>query len=267
MRLVSCPDCRTQYDISRVVGREVHCTCGTELPRQSPVAVDAKIERCGSCGAGVEQNWTQCGYCRNPIVRDPRRLDLICPECFARNTEASHFCTSCGIRFEPQRPPGSDRVLSCPNDGSKMEARSIGSVVVDSCDECHGLWIPGEQFEQLIAKLLASVDPNRIVAASPRRHAVHGGVVYRPCPECQDRMQRKNYGGRSGVIIDWCGKHGTWLDADELESIASYLASGGSVRSPVQIELSPPPKDPGRPGVRPDDLFTIFQQALDRLEE
>ena len=40
-------------------------------------------------------------------------------------------------------------------------------------------------------------------------------------------MQRKNYGKRSGVIVDWCGTHGTWLDADELEQIAAFIASGG----------------------------------------
>ena len=40
-------------------------------------------------------------------------------------------------------------------------------------------------------------------------------------------MNRKNYGGRSGIIIDWCGLHGSWLDANELEEIASYIAEGG----------------------------------------
>ena len=40
-------------------------------------------------------------------------------------------------------------------------------------------------------------------------------------------MHRKNYGKRSGVIVDWCGAHGTWLDADELEQIAAFIAGGG----------------------------------------
>jgi hypothetical protein len=40
-------------------------------------------------------------------------------------------------------------------------------------------------------------------------------------------MHRKNYGKRSGVIVDWCGPHGTWLDADELEQIAHFIAGGG----------------------------------------
>lgn len=49
-------------------------------------------------------------------------------------------------------------------------------------------------------------------------------------------MNRKNYGGRSGIIIDWCGPHGTWLDADELEEIATYIAEGGLPRSELTEE-------------------------------
>jgi Zn-finger nucleic acid-binding protein len=51
--------------------------------------------------------------------------------------------------------------------------------------------------------------------------------AYRSCPRCGHRMQRKNFGKRSGVIVDWCGSHGTWLDKDELEQIAAFIAAGG----------------------------------------
>jgi len=44
-------------------------------------------------------------------------------------------------------------------------------------------------------------------------------------------MQRKNFARRSGVIVDWCGRHGTWLDADEVEDIAAYILAGGLERS------------------------------------
>jgi len=54
-----------------------------------------------------------------------------------------------------------------------------------------------------------------------------GKVAYRKCPICGDLMQRKNFGKRSGVIVDWCGEHGVWLDADELESIATFISRGG----------------------------------------
>jgi len=40
-------------------------------------------------------------------------------------------------------------------------------------------------------------------------------------------MQRKNFAGHSGVVVDWCGSHGTWLDAHEMEDIAAFVLEGG----------------------------------------
>jgi Zn-finger nucleic acid-binding protein len=36
-------------------------------------------------------------------------------------------------------------------------------------------------------------------------------------------MQRRNFQRSSGIIVDVCRRHGTWLDADELERIAGFL--------------------------------------------
>jgi len=52
-------------------------------------------------------------------------------------------------------------------------------------------------------------------------------VQYRKCPACDGFMQRANFQKRSGVIIDRCHNHGTWLDADELEAIAGFILEGG----------------------------------------
>jgi hypothetical protein len=40
-------------------------------------------------------------------------------------------------------------------------------------------------------------------------------------------MQRKNFSGHSGVVVDWCGSHGTWLDTHEMEDIAAFVLEGG----------------------------------------
>lgn len=44
-------------------------------------------------------------------------------------------------------------------------------------------------------------------------------------------MQRKNFAGHSGVVVDWCGSHGTWLDAHEMEDIAAFVIEGGLQRA------------------------------------
>jgi Zn-finger nucleic acid-binding protein len=53
-------------------------------------------------------------------------------------------------------------------------------------------------------------------------------VQYRKCPECDAFMQRMNFQRSSGVILDRCAEHGTWLDADELEQIVGFLLAGGA---------------------------------------
>lgn len=57
--------------------------------------------------------------------------------------------------------------------------------------------------------------------------------TYRKCPECGAMMQRRNFGRRSGVVVDWCASHGTWLDAHELEDIASFVIEGGLRAEPA----------------------------------
>ncbi|MBC7853201.1 MAG: tetratricopeptide repeat protein, partial [Pirellulaceae bacterium] len=41
-------------------------------------------------------------------------------------------------------------------------------------------------------------------------------VRYLACPACHQRMNRKNFGGTSGIIADLCREHGTWFNRGEL---------------------------------------------------
>jgi hypothetical protein len=56
-------------------------------------------------------------------------------------------------------------------------------------------------------------------------------------------MQRRNFGSRSGVVVDWCGSHGTWLDPHEMEDIAAFVLEGGLDHSGESGIL---PADPAR---------------------
>lgn len=44
-------------------------------------------------------------------------------------------------------------------------------------------------------------------------------------------MNRRNFGGVSGVIIDLCKDHGVWLDNQELNRIVQFIESGGMDRA------------------------------------
>ena len=102
MRLIACQDCHTQYDVTEVSAATFACRCGRALPNQPHEPVDAKVHRCGSCGASVGGSDGDCGYCGSAIVGDPEDLSLICPECYARCAYHSQFCTACGEGFRAE---------------------------------------------------------------------------------------------------------------------------------------------------------------------
>jgi Zn-finger nucleic acid-binding protein len=56
-------------------------------------------------------------------------------------------------------------------------------------------------------------------------------VRYRPCPGCRQLMNRKNFGGESGVVVDVCAVHGTWFDEGELPRVLAFVESGGLAKA------------------------------------
>ena len=44
-------------------------------------------------------------------------------------------------------------------------------------------------------------------------------------------MNRVNFAGCSGIVIDWCKEHGSWFDKDELRQIVAFIQRGGLKRS------------------------------------
>jgi len=235
VRLIACETCHAQYDVSEVAADTIDCRCGAQLANRPLVPVDAKIHRCAACGAAVGELAKSCDFCGAAIVRegDPRKLSLICPECCARNANDARFCTACGVGFDPEPLLKNGVELGCPVCDALMPAHSVAGIAVNECTSCGGLWVAGEHFERLIARAIelrkqrdpaaALVAPPRVQGANPMAQR----VVYRRCPCCSAQMQRRNFRKSSGVILDVCVEHGTWLDADELEQITGFILAGG----------------------------------------
>jgi len=243
VKLVGCPKCHAQYDVDGLSEPTVTCRCGATFPAVPPAAVDAAVTRCAACGALVGEAETTCAYCHAEIVRRPQASGPVCPECYARNPEKAKFCIACGIEFRPQpirAREGSLRCPACPE--STLVPRSIGGVWVEECPACLGLWAPGDVMDRLIERVREKRRhdgaPPEDSAHRARRTAWRAEVTYRHCPECGGMMQRRNFGRRSGVIVDWCGDHGTWLDANEMEDVASFVLEGGLDRIPAGAEAA-----------------------------
>ena len=243
LKLVACSNCHTQFDVTTVIVESFPCRCGETIRNEPQEAIEAAIRRCGSCGAAVpDREADQCEYCSATIIRDTRELSLICPECFARNAESTRFCCACGVGFHPEAVVADGVELPCPVCTSLMPPRSLGGIPLNECPSCNGLWVTGENFELIVNTAIEARKNNTQLQLGTEKPRVSGAnpaqqrIIYRKCPVCDKGMHRNNYKKKSGVIIDQCHQHGTWLDADELEQIAGFILSGGLSHLPTETE-------------------------------
>lgn len=82
-------------------------------------------------------------------------------------------------------------------------------------------------------------------------------------------MNRVNFGGRSGVIIDRC-RDGVWLDGGEFRQLAEWWRTGGRiVHQANEVErlrrLEPPPA-PRAGGMSPIDPRTVLTETVDKAD-
>ena len=237
MKLVACSNCHAQYDVAGMVPDSTFdCRCGETLEATPPKATDAPVRRCSACGAIAKNDDELCDYCGSGIVQVVDRGSLICPECYARNLDDARFCLGCGVAFDPQSPQPTLSELRCPCCECWMTSREVGGLEVQECPKCFGLWAPENRFDALVDRATAAAQ-DRDLEGEPSAPRVDGGnplenaVEYRRCPVCDALMNRRNFQKRSGVIVDRCHEHGTWLDAHELERIAGFVLSGRAERA------------------------------------
>lgn len=245
-RLVACNACKRQYDASRLdVGCRFHCACGEEVEVIAPHGHEASIVRCSNCGAPRESDASECNFCRADFTLHERDLHTVCPACLARISDRARFCHHCGGAITADLAAEAATELACPRcqNGTLLVSRRIGEyqTTVLECPRCTGMWLGLASFDQLTANAAQQArtsDSMRGPRQAVQQHRgpaptapPSGGSFYRPCPVCEKLMPRKNYSRYSGVIVDVCRNHGTWLDANELPQILAWIRAGGNVEA------------------------------------
>ncbi|MCP3979437.1 MAG: hypothetical protein GY716_08920 [bacterium] len=240
--LIACTDCKRQFDASQLdAGSFFHCVCGAFVEVHRPEGHDAAVVRCSSCGAPRDEGSNSCTHCGSGYTLHERDLHTICPECMARVSDRARFCHHCATPLIPQGSAGSPTEIDCPACGDKhrLNSRGIGDPPISTleCPGCAGLWLGGEAFRLVVdrsrdvADVTGVVAPNNGGAAAAGLPPSQSGPAYRSCPECGELMHRKNFGKRSGVIIDTCRNHGLWFDSQELERILHWIRDGNEQRA------------------------------------
>lgn len=247
--LVACVSCHRQFDASgRERGSRFHCPCGELVEVLEPRAHESAVVRCSSCGAPRIGSSTSCRFCASDFTLHERDLDTICPGCATRISRRARFCHACALPITLRGDAGEVVDARCPRCGveRRLVSRALGTdgLSVLECPGCAGLWLSGTTFQ-----LLERGARERQLNWTPERgspdadhsenHAETKKEIepmYRPCPDCRKLMNRRNYGRRSGVIIDVCSEHGVWFDLDELAHILAWIRDGGLARA-QELEL------------------------------
>ena len=228
--IISCTACGLHYDVrSYPTGTVLQCRCRAQLtvPEHELGAI-----RCPSCGGTVEARAQRCHFCHTQLTRNN------CPTCFAALREEAKFCDQCGATVRPltaETTRASSR--DCPRCRQPLFHQTCSDYPVEVCGQCLGMWLDNQTLEHIYAdvpKRLETVLPQALPVADPVAAADKLPAqrpAYISCPVCKRHMNPINYARRSGVIVDVCREHGTWFDADELNKVLEFNASGGVEKS------------------------------------
>jgi Zn-finger nucleic acid-binding protein len=181
---------------------------------------------CPSCGAPVDSGARHCAYCGAPVAT------VRCAGCFQLSSPDAEYCASCG-RPLGLEPIGLSDSLSCPRCPGKLGAFGGNPGRLFDCPACGGQFVEHALFRELLLRreICGAAVPRR-----PLQRSTPGEPVrYVPCPSCHALMNRKNFGGISGVIVDICSKHGVWFDTGELPRVLEFVESGGLARAQQRI--------------------------------
>lgn len=164
---------------------------------------------------------------------------ITCTKCGGSVPVGSNLCSYCGTKHDrdlSQLKYGMEHVKSernCPDCNIDLQSLNLqigGKFLIERCDECYGIFLDKLELEELLKRIFqypGEPDNVRLFELLNCPDKLKNKVIYRNCPVCKNMMARRNFGRRSGVILDTCRKHGTWLDSGELLRLIKWSEAGG----------------------------------------
>jgi Zn-finger nucleic acid-binding protein len=183
--------------------------------------------KCPNCGGEASPESVTCSWCGSTLAT------VACPRCFASIFVGMKHCPYCGAEAAQavQARPAQLKCVRC--DVSLVEVE-VGGVNLSECRHCGGLWVDKSSFQKICEEreeqeaVLGMASP---VPAGATEKTDNNLRMYVPCPLCGSLMNRLNFAGCSGVVIDWCKEHGSWFDYQELGQIVNFIRDGGLKKS------------------------------------
>jgi Zn-finger nucleic acid-binding protein len=138
-------------------------------------------------------------------------------------------CPWCGENAATGKPAEGVKG-KCPRCNTDFLIVKVSRKMLSECPACGGLWVDNDTLQAICndqeqQQAIMGFNPEIMTATSVA--SVPSGRAYIPCPECKKLMNRRQFAGCSGVIIDWCKGHGAWFDRNELRQIVQFILDGG----------------------------------------
>lgn len=166
-----------------------------------------------------------------------------CTSCSAPLSGPSTICEYCGRRNDTNLQgihkytvtrPESERI--CPRCDIPLQTINLKKdekFYIERCDQCMGLFFDNNELEALLTLSVSNVfriDRKRLdTINSELYHRDTTQTHYVNCPVCRKFMARKNFGAKSGVILDRCSSDGVWIDGGELKRLLEWKKAGGQL--------------------------------------
>jgi Zn-finger nucleic acid-binding protein len=182
--------------------------------------VEARAYQCPVCGAFARDGERSCRHCSTVLAT------LRCARCFELNFPDDLHCRGCGQELGLE-PVGENSQLTCPDCKLALHEFSAGSGTLHACERCGGQMVTHGLLRALLEEreTLGNAVPSGFALA--RGNPLLKPVRYRSCPACGQMMNRKNFGGTSGIVVDVCAGHGSFFDAGELPRVLEFVRRGG----------------------------------------
>ena len=178
---------------------------------------------CPNCGACVGFCARLCEHCQAELAT------IRCGQCFSLELVGSKVCAQCGATLGLEGVVGA-MGISCPRcSDTELTGAHVGEYDVGECMRCTGLFVEHPVFERITRRAEERAGM-RLRPLAPKPSEAEARAAYLKCPRCASLMSRKNFGERSGVIVDVCGAHGVWFDRDELAQVIDFVDGGGLSR-------------------------------------
>jgi len=117
--------------------------------------------------------------------------------------------------------------MKCPACFNALSELQVGSLVVDVCHGCGGIWFDAFELQrvdeqtEVAGERLLQIDHDPRVVVDPLRK--------RQCPRCEGvKLHRHFFSAKRRVQVDQCPNcAGYWLDAGELAAIRAEQSQKG----------------------------------------